>query len=337
LAKSLFVQFADVAINFTESWDAMVRGQRQQTEFHNLLSFPLRIRGDWSLWGTTPFSCIQSVVIAFHERFTSVSTDEPLCLGTMLDIDMERLLEVLPDQRMKRFWSLLPEYTGELAFWTGPRLPDEGFGWAPASFLNARLESIPGSSLSNAQNPAYLRDKGLEVVFPGFVLGTVKEKKVARKFWLRNGAKVSRYWLSCTAERELSADGISLDLPDDTSTATQIAVITRSPLRFDGSASAAMQENEEIEGVLVKILERTKELIHVGIIKTAKIYSASPGSIPPHDLEHAVLHMQLMSQLDQGNLIPQTVVTPTGYFYKGDLYHTDVQELLSPKQRWCLV
>jgi hypothetical protein len=111
----------------------------------------------------------------------------------------------------------------------------------------------------------------------------------------------------------------------------------RSPLRFDESASAAMQENEEIEGVLVKILERAKELIHVGIIKTAKIYSASPGSIPPHDLEHAVLHMQLMSQLDQGNLIPQTVVTPTGYFYKGDLYHTDVQELLSPKQRWCLV
>ena len=103
MAKSLFVQFADVAINFTESWDAMVRGQRQQTEFHNLLSFPLRIRGDWLHWGTTPFDSIQSVVIALHESFTSVSTEEPLCLGSLLDIDMDRLLEAVPDQRMKRF------------------------------------------------------------------------------------------------------------------------------------------------------------------------------------------------------------------------------------------
>ncbi|KAL9615734.1 MAG: hypothetical protein Q9160_009300 [Pyrenula sp. 1 TL-2023] len=166
LARSLYVQFADVAINFDQAWEAMVLGRKQQTEFHNLLSFPTRIRGDWGLtWRESdkPYVSIQSAVIALHERFTSIATDEALCLGTLLGIDMERLLTAPPAERMKHFWSLFPSPSREFACWTGPRLSEPGFGWAPESLMNARLEWFPGNHYSNAENPACLTDEGLQV------------------------------------------------------------------------------------------------------------------------------------------------------------------------------
>ncbi|KAL9621541.1 MAG: hypothetical protein Q9160_004071 [Pyrenula sp. 1 TL-2023] len=335
LARSLYIQFADVAINFDSAWQSMVSGRQQQTEFHNLLTFPTRIRGDWTLtWRdiNAPFISIQSAVIALHERFTSIATDEALCLGTLLGVDMERLLTVSPAERMKQFWSLFPSYSGEFAFWTGPRLSQVGFGWAPVSFMNARLEWFPGNHFSNAQNPAYLTGEGLEVRWPGFVLGKFAATELARKFWLRDESGKSRYWLSCTAGRSTPWDEPTVRISGTFSEATEIAIITRSPLPLDDN-----QEINDVASVLVKVQRRDNDMMYAKVIRTARIYYASPGSIPSNDLEYAALHVQLASHLKQGLSVGNASMTPNGYRYEGVLFPSKVEEYLPEGQKWCLV
>ena len=129
-----------------------------------------------------PFEYLMELIFALKERSISVPGDEVLSLGTMMNIDMEKLLEVRSEARMKRFWSLQSADLGNLIFWTGRRLTDEGYRWAPASFLDQVRESLPDESDLNLQSMARRIDSGLLVKYPGVILGRFHNAYIARRF-----------------------------------------------------------------------------------------------------------------------------------------------------------
>jgi len=331
LARSLHFQFADTAIDFQQSWLDLVRGNEQQPEFHNLLGFYIRLRGDWKREDSPPVRSIQNVVVALHERSTSVPTDEALCLGTLLGVDMESLVQVPPQQRMKRFWSLQSSYTGELTFWTGRRLKDDGYRWAPASFLDARLESLPGNSFTNASSPAHCSDDGLHVTYPGVILGTITEHLMAQCSWLRSPDKEWKYWVSCTTRRDGNTNN---DLFENYSIhkGYQVALILRSPIEDLGHG---LPGETKLQATVVVIKKQLYDIIHVEIFNTATIYLGRPGIIPAHQLEVALLQMEILTR--QENESSQKEDGIDGAFIWEDRQHfLDGQTWLPSTQEWCL-
>lgn len=76
---------------------------------------------------------------AFQHRSVSVSSDEPLLIGTLLGLDVAGILNGSDETRIHRMWSLMPAAVRgipkSIIFRLGPRLKEEGYRWAPSSML----------------------------------------------------------------------------------------------------------------------------------------------------------------------------------------------------------
>ncbi|KAI9871761.1 MAG: hypothetical protein M1830_002482 [Pleopsidium flavum] len=335
LARSLFIQFADTALNFNEAYLSMVQTEGTQSEVHSLIGFFRRIRGEWALvQSPVPFATIQGIVIALHERSTSVATDEALCLGTLTDIDMEKLMEVPPEARMKRFWSLQAGYTGDMIFWTGCRMEDEGYRWAPASFMHQILELLPGGLDSNSKSMAHRTDEGLMVKYPGVILGTFQDAPIARKFWLRDEKKEWRYWMACTARRDGGDEsgGIICSPTTDVSQPITVALIFRDPpstigldpLGFPYACAALVSIRKRKEGILFARLE-----------KTGNVYPAVDGKMPGEQLASALaLRTQLASLYE--SKATEARSEDTGSVVFANQHRVFDGEWLGNDQQWCV-
>lgn len=127
---------------------------------------------------------------SLYYRAVSVSKDEPLCLATLLSLDMSYISQADDgDERMARVWELLDKekaVPSRVIFYVENPLPVPGYGWAPQSLLSsaestlshddvtARLNSLLtfGASYSKdsfLNQPAVITDFGLKVEFPGLV------------------------------------------------------------------------------------------------------------------------------------------------------------------------
>ena len=74
--------------------------------------------------------------VALQSRSTSVATDEALCLASIMDQDIAKIVETPPEKRMGILWSSLPKVPCGLAFSKATRKLDQpGRRWAPASFM----------------------------------------------------------------------------------------------------------------------------------------------------------------------------------------------------------
>ncbi|KAJ6441650.1 LOW QUALITY PROTEIN: HET domain-containingprotein [Purpureocillium lavendulum] len=124
LAQSLFVQFADRAVDFLvllqdlyaiASRDAryMRIWQDVMTEFNLLQSLsPKRNGAGTVLFSRTPAELI-TVQRALHFRSVSVPADEPLCIATLLGLDARRVAEASSHQhRMVRVWEQIAGMPG---------------------------------------------------------------------------------------------------------------------------------------------------------------------------------------------------------------------------------
>jgi hypothetical protein len=75
---------------------------------------------------------------ALRFRSTSKPSDEAICLGAILNLDLYSIVQTEPERRMEKFWGLLSAIPAQLLLWEGPRLAKEGFRWAPDSILNSK-------------------------------------------------------------------------------------------------------------------------------------------------------------------------------------------------------
>lgn len=176
LAKTIYFQFADAAVDGDDVFMRLARPQPMSYTKIPIFHSWLEIRLNWN--GKFDSSIIGSEFVwmlcrALRFRTTSVSTDEPLCLSTLTGIELKDILRVRKEDRMRRFWELIPKVDTSLLYWNGPRLRVPGLRWAPASLLGASPEAFLASSAKQIREAkeAIRTPSGLVLTSPGVLLG----------------------------------------------------------------------------------------------------------------------------------------------------------------------
>ena len=121
-------------------------------------------------------------------RSTSHASDETICLSILTGKQPSRVLSLPHADRMKAFLDQMDGIPSNIIFMPGPRLPEDGWKWAPTSFM-ARYQwtayeqfqetIIPGASdhtISDQTNISQRFAEGLRVHFPGITLSEVPHK-----------------------------------------------------------------------------------------------------------------------------------------------------------------
>ncbi|RHZ45307.1 uncharacterized protein CDV56_100151 [Aspergillus thermomutatus] len=137
LARLLFFQFNDKAHELDSYYQLFL--ETRDVLLDLTLKNSLKIRYQ-SLRGfkqsDTDFSGeISSVISALRFRTTSVASDEALCIATLLNLDMGRIVQSRPNERMEVLWSIIPTIPSEILCYRGETLTRPGLRWAPKSFL----------------------------------------------------------------------------------------------------------------------------------------------------------------------------------------------------------
>jgi hypothetical protein len=78
---------------------------------------------------------------SIRHRTTSRGGDEPLCIGILLELDIDALQSEPDACTVKKFWSLhaATGVPAQVLFVPGPRLQDEGLRWAPEHLLDLQI------------------------------------------------------------------------------------------------------------------------------------------------------------------------------------------------------
>lgn len=177
-AKSLYFQFADGAWEF----DAAEKTTHAQALFSADSSSGLmlghhfkQIRDRRLRQAGNYLENLQVVAHGLRARSTSKQSDEPICLASLLDLDLGPIVKSEEADRMKAFWSAMPLYDRELVFWPGNCLAERGYRWAPSTFIDSHLDDFLPPLPADAPEERLARrtPEGLMFQGPGIVLGRI--------------------------------------------------------------------------------------------------------------------------------------------------------------------
>ena len=182
LAQSLYFQFADEAVSFTRLAHQMIASVKGS--MRHLAILPEFSKEFLSLSSFFPSASapaggnpdLSTLDHALNFRSVSVATDEPLCIGTLMSLDLHEILQVEPkENRMQKVWELIAVKKGgiptEIMFLEDKRIEAEGWRWAPKSLLQVekgvqktvtRMLRWQGSQMSE------IDARGLRVQYPGY-------------------------------------------------------------------------------------------------------------------------------------------------------------------------
>lgn len=172
--KRLYFQFRDQAINVHDLWQQVSKVYSQDLSRHGLAAVIISgFRGFTSLLQSAPDdpgADLDSLKSALWYRSVSVPTDEPLLIGTLLNLETATILKGPIEDRMRRLWSLMPTAKGGIPkstlFYLSPRL-GQGFRWAPSSLLACRQDNRVLQTMREGDNQGRPTSRGLEVYLTG--------------------------------------------------------------------------------------------------------------------------------------------------------------------------
>lgn len=193
LATSLYFQFADEAISLQQIVDTFYHSCNAGEDLrycaikHCLLMEKTRISAFFSGPqrgpGIDTDSMIALVDQALQYRGVTNPSDEPLCIGTLLGLNIEDIYRAgignAPEEetqlRMQKVWDLIwPCYgiPAQVIFFEEARIPILGWRWAPASLLGQEMGLYyrTESRCVRWQNleRGHITPHGLRVGYPGF-------------------------------------------------------------------------------------------------------------------------------------------------------------------------
>jgi hypothetical protein len=183
LARVLYFQFSDQAIDIESLTFHMNMEMTSIRHDRSLEYLPIYsiISELWEIWKTIkieePRHMLNYLAGGLRWRATSVEADEALCLATLGGLDIEDIINGPEESRMSRFWSALPSISLQAIFWSGERLTQDGFRWAPSTFLSQPdaifqdLDRKPQFKTSK-KNLVSLTDRGLQFWCAGLLLNT---------------------------------------------------------------------------------------------------------------------------------------------------------------------
>jgi hypothetical protein len=182
LAHTLFFQFADDSVSFNGLFrQAMdMRGSMRHSvvwddfvkEYAGLISFFAPSVSAPA--GDNPELSTLDGALMF--RSVSVATDEPLCIGTLMSLDLHEILQVEPkENRMQKVWELIALKKGgipsEIIFFEEERIQAPGWGWAPQSLLPAKRglqKPVTRPLRWKLERMGKIDPRGLRVQYPGY-------------------------------------------------------------------------------------------------------------------------------------------------------------------------
>ena len=105
-------------------------------------------------------------------RSVSVSSDEPILIGNLLGLPIEKILDDSIETRIYKMWSLMDSVgiPTSILFRLGPRLQTQAFRWAPSTMLFHESTNIVLLTLSKGDSPGILSPRGLRADFAGYAL-----------------------------------------------------------------------------------------------------------------------------------------------------------------------
>jgi hypothetical protein len=130
---------------------------------------------DSELWDNSMLLLLDQ---ALQYRSVSVMSDEPLCIATLLGLDISQVLEqVNHDERMQKLWILISEKFGGIsagiAFYEDNTLASQGWRWASRSLIPSENSSIEAHYRSARWKQERLGEPtaiGLRISRSGFLL-----------------------------------------------------------------------------------------------------------------------------------------------------------------------
>jgi hypothetical protein len=115
---------------------------------------------------------------ALQHRSVSVTSDEPLCISTLLGLDISQVLKYSNhDDRMEETWTLVSEkfrgMPAGVAFFEDNTLPSQGWRWTPRSLLpndNSSITTFQRTNRWHQGKSAVPTSSSLRVKSSGFLL-----------------------------------------------------------------------------------------------------------------------------------------------------------------------
>jgi hypothetical protein len=141
LAKEVVFQFQDESV---ELGTAIALAQLELQQFLEPESLKYAALLDMAtqlhdLWKGKNQIVSDRLLMCLHSelqwRSTSVPSDEPLCISALLGFPLKDIMSVDVANRKMQLWKLIRHPPRLILFWSGERLKDPGFRWAPASLF----------------------------------------------------------------------------------------------------------------------------------------------------------------------------------------------------------
>lgn len=183
----LWVYFKDGPVHIPVLWRRLYVLSTQDLRYRRLLhdmfedTLPMSLD---SYYSSTPKRTPNLALLdrALSYRNTTVPSDEPLCIATLMDLNVDSILPLCGEERMATVWDLIAEKNegglpSRMVFLEGPKLEKKGYHWAPSTLLpsSKRLYSFQTRVLGwNATPRGTLTPEGLLAPYPGLRLYPLK-------------------------------------------------------------------------------------------------------------------------------------------------------------------
>jgi len=131
---------------------------------------------------------LNSLTRALQRRSTSKFSDEPICLASILGLDIDQVVRAgnTSEIRMCAFYKQLSNLPQHILFHRTECLQTDGYRWAPRSFMGTRFVDFDFHRPDN-HIVSELDDNGLHVRFPGFILtGMTRPTTITEHFYFRD-------------------------------------------------------------------------------------------------------------------------------------------------------
>ncbi|KAJ5963875.1 uncharacterized protein N7479_003751 [Penicillium vulpinum] len=157
-------------------------------------------------------------------RTSSKPGDETLAISGLLNVDALELANLPATERMARFLHRVYHLPAGIIFLSGPKLTQEGFTWAPRSFMRAKESSIPFAAYDGVCTPSGLVAQYLTLNFQRatidrqsvWAVHDVSQQRIYKitDIWLDDEAKEMGYPSTYECDHVLLPKSIA---PSDTS------------------------------------------------------------------------------------------------------------------------
>jgi hypothetical protein len=260
LARNLHLQFLDGVVNLADErkrsedkvlsvTDNIASDSRQLYSDIEMLN--LAIEGS----DFEPAKVI-NVSNALRYRSTSRPGDEAICIATFLGFYTDKVYDLPPDRRILYLLSHIPQVPRHLIFMAGRRLRDEGYRWAPASFLNRNTSTDTYSLV--AGSPAPRSPAGLSVEFPGFTI-KYASKRLEPVFYMLDRA--ARVWYKFESARHVYPecdDEPDWEGEDLAALSSPAIVMPRALTRADADAETDADTDTDTGAIVCALVSRAR-------------------------------------------------------------------------------